>query len=234
MSEQTPLAHHSMYRITARLVTYLHESVTESFGDEAKTLIRKGTESFGLARAKSIAERARREGEEHILFDYVSESEQPTTEKLDDQVIYPWMATWFAQIAKQVVDQFGEQGKDAIREGVRRFGLQRGENIANRAEHLGYDNTIEHYLSNYDMGRSDLFEFDTTIHAENIDQTFTKCPFGQQWADENMHEYGILYCEMIDPSIAKGYNKDFEVDHPKFILKEGVCQFDFKLKRKTQ
>lgn len=67
-----------------------------------------------------------------------------------------------------------------------------------------------------------------------IEQTFTRCPFGQQWADDDMHEYGILYCEMIDPAVARGYNPNFQVVLDRYILKEGVCHFEFKLEEKEQ
>ena len=45
-----------------------------------------------------------------------------------------------------------------------------------------------------------------------------------------MEEYGILYCHMIDPSIAKGFNPSFEVVHDQYVLKEGVCHFRFQMK----
>lgn len=45
-----------------------------------------------------------------------------------------------------------------------------------------------------------------------------------------MEEYGILYCQMIDPAIAKGYNPNFEVEHDKYLLKEGHCHFRFQMK----
>lgn len=43
-------------------------------------------------------------------------------------------------------------------------------------------------------------------------------------------EHGILYCQMIDPSIAKGYNRNFDVLHDRYVLKEGDCHFRFQMK----
>lgn len=45
-----------------------------------------------------------------------------------------------------------------------------------------------------------------------------------------MGKYGILYCKVIDPSIAKGYNKNLEVVHDQFVLREGQCHFQFQMK----
>ncbi|MEB1808319.1 MAG: L-2-amino-thiazoline-4-carboxylic acid hydrolase [Bacillaceae bacterium] len=232
-TNKTPLPPLSMYRITAKLFTHIEKSVTSFFGTEGKKLLQQGLENFGYQEAYDIAEQAAREGEEHVLADYIPKEFDPL-HKYDDLTIYSLMAKLFAQVTRAVVDVYGEEGKDVIREGVRTFGEERGQGIAHRAAHLGKPNTIENYLSNYDMGRSELFEFENIFKPQSIEQTFTKCPFGQQWADDNMHEYGILYCEMIDPAVAKGYNPNFEVDHDQYVLKEGVCHFNFRLEEKSK
>ena len=80
------------------------------------------------------------------------------------------------------------------------------------------------------MGRSDLFEYETNFHPKEIEQTFTKCAFAEQWKKDGVGEYGILYCQMIDPSIAKGFNPNFEVVHDRYVLEEGECHFRFQMK----
>ena len=42
----------------------------------------------------------------------------------------------FAHLAKAVVDKFGEDGRQAIREGVRTFGEERGRNIEGKGKWL--------------------------------------------------------------------------------------------------
>lgn len=151
-------------------------------------------------------------------------------ESLEPVSPYTIMAKLFAHLSKAVVDRFGEEGKDAIREGVRTFGEERGRDIARRAAAAGQPNDIHSYLPNYDMGRSDLFEYETEYHPVEIEQNFTRCAFGDQWKKDGMEEYGILYCQMIDPAIAKGYNPNFEVVHDKYLLKDGHCHFRFQMK----
>ncbi|GIQ62002.1 hypothetical protein PACILC2_05700 [Paenibacillus cisolokensis] len=151
-------------------------------------------------------------------------------ESLEPVDPYTIMAKLFAHLSKSVVDRFGEAGKEAIREGVRAFGEERGRDIARRAAAAGQPNDIRSYLPNYDMGRSDLFEYVTEYHPQEIEQSFTRCAFGDQWKKDGMEEYGILYCQMIDPAIARGYNADFEVEHDKYLLKDGYCHFRFKMK----
>lgn len=150
-------------------------------------------------------------------------------ESLEPVDPYTIMAKLFAHLSKAVADRFGEAGKDAIREGVRTFGEERGRDIARRAAAVGQPNDIRSYLPNYDMGRSDLFEYVTEYHPLEIEQNFTKCAFGDQWKKDGMEEYGILYCQMIDPAIARGYNANFEVEHDKYLLEDGHCHFRFKM-----
>ncbi|WP_078393822.1 L-2-amino-thiazoline-4-carboxylic acid hydrolase [Shouchella patagoniensis] len=232
MCATQPLPHLSMYQITARLLTHVHHSVVRSLGEKALPFFAAGVQEFGYERTYLIASKASAEGEEqHILHDFLPKNFHVEEFEETKPDIYPWMAQLFARVTKQIVDRYGDAGKNAVREGVRTFGESRGKGIAERAAHLGYENTIEHYLSNYDMGRSELFEFETIHFPERIEQTFTRCPFGEQWAKDDMHEYGILYCEMIDPSIAKGYNPQFDVEHDQYVLREGVCHFHFNLKK---
>jgi hypothetical protein len=156
-------------------------------------------------------------------------------ERPEPASMYSIMAKLFACVAKEVVDRFGEEGKVAVMEGVRIFGEARGRDIAKRAALVGEPNGIENYLPNYDMGRSALFEYTTEMHPTVIEQNFTKCAFADQWREDGMQEYGILYCKMIDPAIARGFNPKFDVVHDKYLLKdEGSCHFLFNLKEEDK
>ncbi|MFM1655635.1 L-2-amino-thiazoline-4-carboxylic acid hydrolase [Brevibacillus sp. B_LB10_24] len=158
-------------------------------------------------------------------------NQQEEKERLEPASMYSIMAKLFACVAKEVVDRFGEEGKAAVMEGVRVFGEERGREIAKRAAMVGEPNGIENYLPNYDMGRSTLFEYTTEMHPAVIEQNFTKCAFADQWRKDGMEEYGILYCKMIDPAIARGFNPNFEVVHDKYLLKnDGACHFLFQMK----
>ncbi|PKR76870.1 hypothetical protein CEY16_13745 [Halalkalibacillus sediminis] len=219
----------SMNAITAKLFTHVERNIVQNYGEKGREKVRQGVENFGYYDAEKIAKQATVDGENHTLFEYLPRNHNTESKYEKDITIYALMAKLFAQVTKAVVDYFGEESNDVIREGVRTFGEERGKGIAQRARTNDLPNTIENYLSNYDMPRSELFTFDTEFHPSEIEQNFTVCPFGQQWADDNMHEYGILYCQMIDPSVAKGYNPDFEVEHDQYVLREGNCHFRFKL-----
>jgi hypothetical protein len=219
----------SMEVMTAKIFTEIDEQVTSKFKEKGIALLQKGLENFGYKDAEDIAIQATKEGQNHTLFKYIPKNHN-TANKYENLTPFALFAKLFAQITKAVVDEFGEEGEKAIKEGVWQFGEKRGRGIAQRARVNGADNSIDQYLTNYDMGRSELFTYETVNKPEEIEQTFTVCPLGQQWADDNMHKYGILYCQMIDPAIAKGFNKKFNVIHDQYILEEGTCHFRFQLK----
>ncbi len=159
------------------------------------------------------------------------EDTKQENKQLEPVSMYEMMAKLFAHVAKSVVDRFGEEGREAVMEGVRSFGEERGRDIARRAAAVGQPNEIENYLPNYDMERSKSFTSKTTFHPGEFEQTFTKCAFAEQWKKDGMEEYGVLYCKMIDPAIAKGFNPNLEVTQESHILKEGACRFRFQMKQ---
>ena len=149
--------------------------------------------------------------------------------ELEEVNMYILFARMFAHIAKEVEKSCGEEGIKAVREGVRQFGLERGRNIAARAKAMGHDISPEFYLSCYDMGRSDYFTSEDSVSKDLVEQNFTDCVFANTWTADGTEEYGIHYCEMIDPAIAEGYHKDFKCIHDKHFFKDGCCHFCFKM-----
>ncbi len=143
--------------------------------------------------------------------------------------MYVLFARMFADITEAVEKKFGAEGIEAVREGVKKFGNDRGKDIARRAKILGHENDLEHYLSSYDMARSDFFNSDDKINHEAIEQSFDKCVFAETWKKDGTEKYGIHYCQMIDPSIAEGYNPCMTCKHDKHFFTDGGCHFLFEL-----
>lgn len=150
--------------------------------------------------------------------------------ELEEVDMYVLFARMFAHITREVEQACGEEGVKAVREGVRQFGLERGRNIAARAQAMGHDVTPEFYLSCYDMGRSDFFTSEDTVSPNLVEQNFTDCVFANTWMKDGDEQYGIHYCEMIDPAIAEGYDPNFECIHDKHFFKDGCCHFCFRMK----
>ena len=146
--------------------------------------------------------------------------------ELEPVDMYVLFAKMFSHITREVEKACGEEGVRAVREGVRQFGLERGRNIAERAKAMGHENDAKSYLPCYDMGRSELFNSENDIREDSIE-----CIFAKQWMEDHDEAYGIHYCEMIDPSIAEGYNENFKCTHDKHFFKDGCCHFLFEMKK---
>ncbi len=241
----------TMYEITEKLYRQLKIVLGEYFGKTGEELLQEGLKELHNDQKKSLSTSITSDISETLdeAADYLftedvlqkSEKIKRSFKKYESMMaslgneplnMYSLMAKMFAYISRAASLKFGKEGEEAAMEAVRRFGEERGRDIARRAAAVGEPNGIDNYLTNYDMGRSELFTFDTDFHPGEIEQTFTKCAFADQWKKDGMEEYGILYCHMIDPAVAAGYNPKFEVVHDKYILKEneGVCHFRFQMK----
>ncbi|QHM76490.1 hypothetical protein C7M52_02466 [Mixta theicola] len=145
--------------------------------------------------------------------------------------MYQMFARMFAHLAKEVVDEFGDKGAEAIKRGVWNFGVERGKGIAKRAFARGKPNDSDNYLISYDMDRSDEFESTDSYYEGYVEQVFSRCVFASEFQKMGMEQYGILYCEMIDPAIAYGYNPDLKCRHDKHFFTDNKCTFCFKLEK---
>lgn len=144
--------------------------------------------------------------------------------------MYILFARFFAITAKQLEKEFGQKGLDVLAECVKTFGIERGKNIARRAAQAGKKNTLENYLDSYDMERSELFGYKNDINSERVNQVFNRCIFASTWIDDKDEKYGRIYCEHIDPSIAKGYNKNMMCEHNHIMYDNNECTFQFYMK----
>lgn len=154
--------------------------------------------------------------------------------ELEETNMYVLFARMFASIAEEVEACCGEAGIRAVREGVRKFGEARGGSIADRARQMGHEVDLLHYLSCYDMGRSGYFSSADRVEEHEVEQTFDRCVFADTWMKDHTEKWGIHYCELIDPSIARGYNSRMECCHDKHFFKDGQCHFLFTMKEKEK
>lgn len=144
--------------------------------------------------------------------------------------MYVLFAKMFCITARRMEERLGEEGLEIMAQAVREFGQERGKDIARRARENGNENDLEHYLGNYDMERSELFDYQDVYEDGAVHQVFNRCIFADTWMKEGRERYGRIYCENIDPSIAWGYNEMLMCVHDKMMYDDGECTFCFKMK----
>lgn len=142
--------------------------------------------------------------------------------------MYALSAELFAYVAEEVVKRFGEEGEQAVREGVRKFGTARGRRIRENANRAGDKPTLENYLKNYDMERSKLFDMENSFSRNRLLQSITRCPFAGRWKELGLERYGKLYCSEIDRALIKGYNSKLTMELREHLLEnDNRCCLDF-------
>lgn len=138
-------------------------------------------------------------------------------------------AKLFSMIAKEIVEEFGEEGKKSIKEGVKKYGMQRGHRMALRAKSDGFPLTPLNYIA-YGEWEDTTGKLDFRFPESpcNVAMEGHQCPWFLAWEADEKLEYAPLYCEDIDTSLVRGFNPDilFEVKGVRPLGAE-ICDFWF-------
>ena len=160
-----------------------------------------------------------------------TEGAQDHGQEIDEPVsMYILFARMFSIIARRIEERLGDEGREIMVRSVQEFGEERGKDIARRARQKGNENDLQNYLVNNDMERSGLFGYENTYGEDEVRQEFDRCIFAETWMKEGQERYGRIYCENIDPSIARGYNERLVCEHDKMMYDDHKCTFCFKMK----
>jgi hypothetical protein len=124
-------------------------------------------------------------------------------------------ATLFALMAREAVACCDDEGREAIHEGVRRYGERRGARMADRARQDGRTNDLMSYLlyGELDFG-STPNRFAIAQRQPHFEVCAQVCAWDQIWRDKGLLDHGKLYCDQIDTSVMRGFDPafHFEVD----------------------
>ncbi len=120
----------------------------------------------------------------------------------------------FAAIAKQIVDSYGETGRDIIRKGVIHYGKQRGSRMRQRALREGaIPDPLTYIIYGEWAAEPGEMEIDMPKVNPDIQFLFKKCPWCDVWKEKGLLEkYGYLYCKYVDEAIAAGFNPELQFD----------------------
>lgn len=124
-------------------------------------------------------------------------------------------AMLFAWLAQEATSRFGEDGKAAILDGVRRYGEQRGGRMAERARADGHPNDVLGFLLYGELPLAETTnEMNLTHRTPHVEVHAARCDWCDAWRERDVLESGRLYCQEIDYALMRGFNPDFrfEVD----------------------
>jgi hypothetical protein len=133
-------------------------------------------------------------------------------------------------MAKKIIEKFGNEGKEAIREAINDFGLFRGKRVREKVIKAGLEPTMENEYLFHDLPiGSKAWVAESRKEGNKHITHVLKCPFGQIWKQLGEEKIGLLYCD-IDYSIWKGYQPKIKFRLNKNILKgDPYCEMIYDI-----
>lgn len=125
----------------------------------------------------------------------------------------------FYHIAKEVVDRFGEAGKEAIERAMTNCGEERGRSIRERVLSLGLEPTLPNMQKYYDLPTSTVVKSKREITPDKIISTIYYCPLAEVWMKKGRPDLGVLWCS-VDPAVRRGYDPKVKFKTEKNMMQD--------------
>jgi len=139
----------------------------------------------------------------------------------------------FCTITEEVINQFGDDGREAIAKAVIKYGEERGRRIAELVKSQGKELDIKNFFIYGDLDSSSIVKMKPKIVNGNPEIIIRDCVFCNACRDWDKEEYGMLYCEYVDEAILKGYNPDLVLEIPsRMPFGDKKCHFRYIIKQK--
>ena len=131
--------------------------------------------------------------------------------------------------AKNIIEKYGEEGRDLVRRVIWEFGRVRGESVRKQVEALGLPATPDNYGKVPDLPsigwERETVESNTRRHHTRI----TYCPFAEMWRElgPEAEELGLIFCE-VDEAKYRAFNPRLCFERPENLL-NGCARCDMVL-----
>nr|WP_122012169.1 L-2-amino-thiazoline-4-carboxylic acid hydrolase [Maliibacterium massiliense] len=137
-------------------------------------------------------------------------------------------AVMFALLAQHTIEACGEDGERAIRQGVARYGRERGARMAARARAHGETCTPLSYQAYGEWrARPGQQEVEVAQKLPSYTIRVKRCPWCDAWKKYGLEAYGRYYCEQVDDNLAQGYLEGFHLIPPTLLSRgDDCCTFD--------
>ena len=120
-----------------------------------------------------------------------------------------------AWIARQVCQRVGPvKGEMVIRKAIRRYGEERGQRMALRARADKKELTTISFMI-YGEWSAAPGEVDQKLEQNNHNNMrllVGRCPWQSVWLENDLLDYGRIYCQEIDLALLRGFNPELHLD----------------------
>jgi len=137
-----------------------------------------------------------------------------------------WSLMYYV-FAREMVDSFGDRGREALRRAIRSYGRARGARLRERHEGQGIPISLRSLFTHYDLPAHPDTEKTRTVFSENELVSFTYvCPYQRVWRALGGEDLGLIYCEEFHHAMWRAYRPDLKVELPEILTKgDPHCRF---------
>ena len=140
-------------------------------------------------------------------------------------------ALLFAWIAREIIHRLGQDnGEQIIIRAVRRYGEQRGRRMALRAKADNQDLSMANFLvyGEWKPTKQEEVQHQRIEESSDIRVLVHQCPWNNAWTENDLIQYGRLYCQEIDRALVRGFNPELNIEVDKTLTNENEpCEFLF-------
>ncbi|MFX0073328.1 MAG: L-2-amino-thiazoline-4-carboxylic acid hydrolase [Candidatus Hermodarchaeota archaeon] len=135
-------------------------------------------------------------------------------------------------ITEEIINKFGEEGREAIANSIKKYGLERGKRIAKLVESLGKELNLKNFFIYGDLDSKSILKYKPKIVDGNVEIIIRDCVFCNGCKEWGKEEYGKIYCEYIDHAVLEGYNPKLFLELPaRMMLGDKKCHFRYLVKK---
>ena len=137
-----------------------------------------------------------------------------------------WSLMYYV-FAGEMADSFGEEGEEALRRAIRRYGRARGLRLRRRHEEQGLPINLRSLFEYYDLPGHPGTEKERTVFEDDRLVSFTYvCPYERIWRSRDGTDLGLIYCQEFHHAMWQAYRPDLKVEIPEILTKgDPHCRF---------
>ncbi|WP_236915264.1 L-2-amino-thiazoline-4-carboxylic acid hydrolase [Clostridium sp. Cult2] len=131
-------------------------------------------------------------------------------------------------LAFELIQEYGLKGEKVVRNGVRKFGIDRGETLRKMHIKYGIDINMKSLFTYYDLPGDPRFRRRqiSLTEEQRLSETLV-CPIAELWIDYNAKAIGRIYCEEFHHAMWGAYAEGTQVNLGQTLTQDGDnhCRF---------
>jgi len=130
-------------------------------------------------------------------------------------------ALLYCVMAREMVDSFGEEGREALIRAIKRYGEVRGERLRRRHQEMGLPLNLRSLFEHYDLpSHPDTRKTRKVFTDDYLESYVYLCTHERIWRERGCNDVGLLYCQYFHHAFWQTYRPDLDVQIPEILTKD--------------